>query len=124
MSTQEAQSDLQFVAAEYSATGEGLTWWVLITKAYPRDTDYSVKPDFNFTTGEYTPGKLKHTPAQIAVAEFKEIFGEFAGQMAEVWTKDAFLQYFGHLVPDAVWNMTERDPGNFQWYSQFHFNFS
>lgn len=124
MSTQQPQTNLQFVAGEYSATGEGITWWVLITRAYPKDTDYSVMPDFNFTTGEYFPGELTHTSAQIALSEFEEIFGEFASQMAEVWTEESFLQYFGHLVPDAVRNMLKSKSGDFQWYSQFHFNLS
>ena len=69
------------IASDYSATGEGRTVMVLITRARARrdekQNDFEVEP--SFTENGYNPGVEANTPEFRALREFTE---EFGGYMA------------------------------------------
>jgi hypothetical protein len=114
-----------YVASTYGATGEGLTVSLLITRAYPRrDRDYEVEPTWN--DNGYDPGKLKYPQEKVALLEFAEIFHPFWTDGAEVFEKEEFMRTFGHLVPEGIQKLVEGTdaPGNFQWNSHYHVNYS
>lgn len=115
--------------SDYSGTGEGRTMCVLITRAYPKQDDYKVQPDF--ATDEngkmvYVPGELKHSQTYIAGQEFKERFGEFYLEFAENLSKEDFLTRCGRLLPEMVLKLinSEDTPGNLYFAQEFHFNYS
>lgn len=125
-SVQKVERELYiYVASDYCATGEGRTVSLLITRAYPRKEDYLVEPRFDFETG-YHPGELKTTPSKIALREFYELFGDWYSHGAEVLTKEEFFHRYDCMTPVIVKNLINTDdpPGNFNWYTQGHYNFS
>lgn len=114
-----------YVASVYSATGEGLTITLLITRAYPRrDRDYKVEPSFD--DNGYNPGELKYPQEKVALLEFADIFHAFWAGGAEVMEKDQFMEQFGEFVPNRIKKIIESSdaPGNFQWNSHYHVNYS
>lgn len=118
--------EYQFLVNDYMATGEGRTICLLITRANPRAEDYETRG--RYKDGTWISGTLKvgYTPKVIAAREFAELFGGYMLQGAENVSKEAFIEKFKHLVPEAVINMVNSDdpPGNLHFYQQFHFNFS
>jgi len=114
-----------YVASAYSATGEGLTISLLITRAYPKSNrDYKVAPSFD--DSGYNPGELKYPMKRVALLEFAEIFDPFWAHGAEVLEKQDFFEKFEKFVPEQVKFLLDRDesPGNFSWNSQYHVNYS
>jgi hypothetical protein len=114
-----------YVASAYSATGEGVTISLLVTRAYPKSNrDYKVAPSFN--DSGYNPGELKYPMERVALLEFAEIFDPFWAQGAEVLEKQDFFEKFGKFVPEQVKSLLDRDesPGNFSWNSHYHVNYS
>lgn len=118
----------QYVVSDYSATGEGRTVMILITRALPRYdlADYEVEP--SFTEQGYDPGIEKTTPEERALREFSQEFGGYIAMGAEVLDRNEFFHRFGNHVPEYLYNMT--DPGSddsppgFHYKSEIHFNFS
>lgn len=118
----------QFVYSDYFGTGEGHTQCVLITRAYPKQTDYEIPPDFvTDETGRmvYVPGTLKYSQKYIAAREFKERF-DFHWQFAENLNRQEFLTKCDRLLPEMVLKLldSKEQPGNLYFAQQFHFNFS
>lgn len=118
----------QFLACDYFATGEGRTVSLLITRAYPHADDYETPGSYNSQTGEYAAPTLKkgHTAKVRAAREFKEKFGSWYLQGAENLPREQFLQkYSNHLPPyiDKILNDPEQ-PGNLNFSTQIHLNFS
>ena len=119
----------QYVASDYFGTGEGRTICVLITRAYPKQEDYDIPPDFKEDAEgklKYIPGVLKYSQKFIAAREFKERFGDFYINFAENLSKEEFFNRFGRLVPEMVVKLHsgEDTPGNFYFAQEFHFNYS
>lgn len=106
----------QFLAADYYATGEGRTVSVLITRAYPRASDYE----------DTFGGKLKKTPKEIAEREFVEEFGSYIAQGAEHLSRKDFYHKYGKYLPALVMKVLEHEeqPGNLHFVQSFHMNFS
>jgi hypothetical protein len=119
----------QYMFSDYYGTGEGRTMCVLITRAYPKQDDYEVAPDFvEDVEGklQYVPGVLKYSQKFIAAREFKERFGDFYVEFAENLSKEEFLTRCGRLLPDMVLKLVngEDTPGNLYFAQEFHFNYS
>jgi hypothetical protein len=116
-----------YVASVYSATGEGLTISLLVTRAYPKhNRDYKVAPSFDDTG--YNPGELKYPQEEVALLEFAEIFDPFWASGAEVMERDDFMKKFEKHIPERVKDLVSDDykdhPGNFSWNCHFHVNYS
>lgn len=118
----------QYVSADYSATGEGVTISLLITRAYHRSEDWIKRPEYIKEGDEWKliPGEEKYGPGLRAVREFAEVFDGFLAQGAEIHTHDEFMNKYGRYVPATVQDMilSTDGPGNLHWHQQFHFNFS
>lgn len=114
----------QFLACDYFATGEGRTIMLLITRAYPKQDDYDMRPEFNETG--YHPGVLANTAKFRAAREFGEEFGGYFLRGAENLPREEFLKRFGHHLPEYVQKMLtdSEQPGNMHFKQSFHFNFS
>lgn len=115
-----------YVVSDYTATGEGRTVMILITRARPRRGDYQIEP--SFTEQGYNPGVEKNTPQIRALREFAEQFDKFYARGAEVLDRNEFFHRFGNHVPEYLYKMTdpnsEDSPPGFHYKSQIHFNFS
>lgn len=119
----------QYLYSDYFGTGEGRTQCVLITRAYPKQDDYEVQPDFKEDVEgklTYVPGVLKHSQKYIAAREFKERFGDFHIRFAENLSQEELLAKCGRLLPEMVLKLinSEDKPGNLYFAQEFHFNFS
>lgn len=119
----------QFLVCDYFATGEGRTICLMITRAYPKQDDYEVPPDFKEDVeGKlvYVPGVLKHSQKLIAAREFGERFGSRLLQGAENLPRDEFLEKWGRFIPEPVLNLlnSEDQPGNLSFSQEFYFNYS
>jgi hypothetical protein len=118
----------QYVVSDYSATGEGRTVMILITRARPRLDlgDYEVEP--SFTEQEYNPGVEKTTPEQRAMREFSREFGGYMAMGAETLDRSEFFHRFGNHVPEYLYKLTDPEntdrPPGFNYKSQIHLNFS
>lgn len=117
----------QFIVCDYSATGEGMTKMIMITRAYPREDDYKTRGNYDYETGVYTPGVLKpnRTAKVRAAREFVEEFGAFCAQGAENLTRKEFFDHYDNYLPKFVKRMVESEdqPGNFHFVQKIHFNF-
>lgn len=117
-----------FVACHYYATGEGSTISLLITRAYPRHDDYEVPPETVYTDGKYhiNPGVVKVGPGFRAIRQFAETFDSFIARGAELYNYESFMAKYGHHLPEYMKkNLTSDDPpGNLNYFSQIHLNFS
>lgn len=119
---------LSFVASIYFGTGEGATVAMLITRAYPMPEDYKVQPSFD--NGEYIPGELVRTQDERALREFADTFGSWMAHGADVYTEEQFLERFDSYLPANVKTMIQnfhepgKTPGNFNWQSEYHVNYS
>jgi len=117
-----------YIVSDYSATGEGRTVSILITRAMPRRDldDYEVEP--SFTDNGFDPGIEKTTAEERARREFKETFGVFYAMGKETLDRNEFFHRFGNHVPEYLYKMTDPDgehtPPGFSYNSQIHFNFS
>lgn len=121
-------TDYVYLAIDYSATGEGHTKYLLVTRAYPRPDDYDVQPRFD-ADWKYIPGVLKSTPEQIATHEMLE-FGvdPYFIQGVESLTQDVFMQRYDQDIPEYIKKIigaagSDR-PGNFKYFSALHVNYS
>lgn len=115
---------LQFLVADYSATGEGRTIMILITRAYPLQDDYATQATFE--DGKFTPGILKkgHTAKVRAAREFAERFHGYYLPSAQNLPHDEFMAKWGHMIPEAVKKAVSSDAGNLNYHASFHLNFS
>lgn len=116
-----------FVESEYSATGEGLTVALLITRAYPRQDDWDVPPEYVYTEGkgEYHPGVIKNGPGFRALREFAEVHDGWMARGACLYSYEEFMKRRAAYIPRVVENMLKDSdqPGNFHWSTQIHLNF-
>ena len=117
-----------FVACHYYATGEGSTISLLITRAYPRQEDYDVPPETIYVDGKYTfnAGSIKNGPGFRAIRQFAETFDGFIARGAELYNYESFMAKYSHHLPDYMQkNLTsDEPPGNLNYFSQIHLNFS
>ena len=120
-----------FVVSDYSATGEGRTISILITRARPRRQDYEIEPKFDFANGKwtYTEGTLKYSREEIAVRSLKEKIDSYFHPCVDLLDKDQFLKSYRAFVPTAILDIVEeKDPRGhpfaFEWHSNYHFNYS
>jgi hypothetical protein len=116
----------QFLAADYSATGEGRTICLLITRAYPHKEDY-VRDSYFDEEGKFVfESETKNTAEYRAKREFVVRFGGFIAEGVEVLEREEFLTRFGRMLPDSVKHMLldSDHPGNMVFSQEFHFNFS
>jgi hypothetical protein len=114
---------LFFVIGSYGATGEGITVSMLVTKAYPKQSDFDPPPGYD-ENSKYRPGELKKSKEEIAIGEFEEIFGKFYSMNAQIVSQDDFFAMGKAWIPDAVKKSIESQPGNIKWFSQIHLNYS
>tara|TARA_R110000868_G_scaffold268433_1_gene527608 strand:- start:2208 stop:2597 length:390 start_codon:yes stop_codon:yes gene_type:complete len=127
-STQMSDELYQFLACDYSATGEGRTLCLLITRAYPHSDDYETHGGYN--DGVYTPPVMKagHSAKVRAAREFAEEFGGYYLQGAENLSREEFLKRFGNHLPPYTEKILNPEPGegpgNFNLKLQIHLNFS
>jgi hypothetical protein len=101
-------SRIYTVTADYGATGEGHTLMLLITRGYGSDDGPS-----------------------NALERFREIFGDYFAQGADV---EEGLQLNKHYVRDLVpestrlklmtWESSDDAPGGLEYFAQLHVNFS
>jgi len=116
----------QFLACDYSATGEGRTVMLLITRAYPRGEDYETPSDF--VDGKFVLGTLKNSAKFRAAREFIKEFGGYYAQGAENLSREEFLKRFGNHLPPYAEKILSPEPGegpgNFNLKLQIHMNFS
>lgn len=115
-----------FVACDYSATGEGRTICLLVTRAYPYTEDYVKQSWFDEEGKWHYEPETKNTPEERALREFTVKFGGWMRQGAEVLDRDEFLKRFSNLLSPVVINMlsTTSIPGNMNFSQEFHINFS
>jgi hypothetical protein len=117
-----------YVACDYSATGEGRSIMILITRANVRRDlgDYEVEPSFD--ENGYNPGVLKTTAEQRAMREFSEKFSSYFAMGAEVLDRNEFFHRYENHVPAYVYKLTdvngEHIPPGFNFYTSIHFNYS
>lgn len=120
----------QYIVSDYSATGEGRTIMILITRARPRRddkyNDYEVEP--SFTEDGFNPGVEKNTPEYRALREFAEQFDSFFAMGAEALDRNEFFHRFENHVPAYLYKMTDPEsvdnPPGFSYKSEIHFNYS
>ena len=119
------------VESEYFATGEGMTYMLMFTRAYPSQEDYEVKP--SFVTKEdgrmvFEEGKLKNTPEQIALKQFAEKFGSYFARGATAKEGLHFDSGSARLLvsPELQAKLKdwEKNAGGLEYYSSMHVNFS
>ncbi len=93
---------MQFVVADYFATGEGRTIMLLITKAYgPSD------------------------PETNAREQFAKLFGDYFAIGAEIITWEDMKKDYENFLPPAILKyMNNPDAPGFSWHTSFHFNYS
>lgn len=91
---------MQYIVSEYSATGEGRTVCILVTKAYPR---------------EGMSSKL------VAAKEFLEAFGDIT--YAENLCKDDFLKKYSRYLSPFLEKVLDSDAGNVYYTMKLHLNF-
>jgi hypothetical protein len=106
----------KILVSNYGATGEGETICILITRAYPMMSDY----DENHT--------LKNNAEFRAMREFGECFDEFYAKMYEFVEVEDLLKQYSSLLPPIVVKVlsdtSKNGPGNFNFFQQFHINYS
>lgn len=124
-----SESPFYFVASTYFGTGEGMTRAYLITYAYPRtDRDYAVEPRYDLDEGKFYPGELKYPREEVALLEFRELFGGFVGLGGEVLSQEEFFKRHHTVIPqniqDIITGPKSNWPGNFKWHSLIHMNYS
>ena len=116
----------QFVVCDYSATGEGRTLCLLITRAYPKGDDYETHGEL--VDGKFIPGTLKNSAKFRAAREFVEQFGGYYARGAENLSREEFLKRFGNHLPPYIDKMLNPEPGegpgNFNLKLQIHMNYS
>jgi len=101
-----------YIFSNYAATGEGQTISMLITKAFPHAGDFN--PD----------GSVKFSREELALREFKSIFGDFFSSGGKIVEEHEFFQEVGEFIPDPVKKLLQQKViGNFKWFSQIHVNF-
>ena len=117
-----------YVVADYSATGEGRSVSILITRALPQSSleDYETEP--RFTEDGFDPGVEANTAEFRAMREFREEFGGFYAMGAETLDRNEFFHCYGKHVPDYLYQITDPDskhtPASLYYKSQIHLNFS
>lgn len=115
-----------YAVIDYSATGEGRTVCLLITRAYPRKDDWEILP----SSENGWEGKLKGDSKEIVAREMRERAGDYFSIGTEHLDREEFLRRYGDWVPDVVKNMSDKNhsyilqPGNILFFQEFHFNYS
>lgn len=118
------------VSCEVYGTGEGMTYCILYTRAYPTASDYKEEPSFISTgdnTHQYNPGVLKNTGEERALSEFKEIFGDYFASSAEVSHGLSFESRSAKMLVSPAMQSRLLDwssAGNIKFHSMVHANFS
>lgn len=117
--------DLNYYAAiDYSATGEGRTLYLLITRANPSPDDWEDPPSLK----NGWSGTLATSKEKIVERGMSERVNPYYMIGVQHYTRDEFLKFYRSFVPQIVIDMSdpERDdqPFNLVYFQEFHFNFS
>ena len=103
----------KYVYINYGATGEGVTIFGLITRAYPYWNEEGIKVEDRDI---------------IALSEMERRVGKYFSTGSEILEKDEFIENMGTLMPEWVIEMINKKnneiPGNFIWFTEVHFNYS
>lgn len=122
-----SEDRFHYMFCDYMATGEGRTICLMICLPYPAPEDYEVEPRID-ENWQYVPGVLKSSREEIAARRFRKKFGDYFTIGIEHANREEFLKHWGKFVPESVQRLSdpeEKDPpGNLQWHTEFHFNFS
>jgi hypothetical protein len=117
----------QFIVSDYSATGEGRTVMILITRAYPKTDDYATESYFD-DVEKVCVRELKpnHTSKVRAGREFIEEFGGYYAGGAENLPQEDFLERFEHYIPEYVKHILDNTKNytNLHFKQTLHLNFS
>ena len=107
-----------YLVSDYSATGEGHTIMLMITRAFPRPEDYDRDSEDVMS--------LTKTPTEIAIKQFKNKYGEWFADGVEVLDRFEFFDRYGAYVPNLIQRMCDPDgdsyPPTFSWDSTLHIN--
>lgn len=91
-------SFFNYYAADYFATGEGRTIWIMIDRNYDKEQ---------------------------SLQDMKEFVGDYFEGSIEEYTEEDFLKWYKKLLPDSVKNMIEKKNVPMMRFKQeFHFNYS
>jgi hypothetical protein len=87
-----------FYAADYMASGEGRTIWIMIDRNYDKEQ---------------------------SLQDMKEFVGVYFEDSIEEYTEEDFLKWYKYLLPDSVKNMIEKKNVPVMCFKQeFHFNYA
>jgi hypothetical protein len=118
------------VTCEYAATGEGSTYCILFTRAWPSSDDFAVAPSFHTNhQGKriLDQGQLKCSQHELALEKFSKTFGAYYAIGATVYPglhfdNPAAQLLIGPTLQDKLiaW---EAKAGGFEYRSSMHVNF-
>jgi hypothetical protein len=87
-----------FYVADYLATGEGRTIWIMIDRNYDKEQ---------------------------SLQDMRDFVSDYFGVSIEEYTEEDFLKYYNSLLPGTVRNMIEKKNVPMMCFKQeFHFNYS
>lgn len=113
-----------YAAIDYSATGEGRTVFLMITRANPRPDDWKERP----SSENGWEGTLATSKEKIVERDMSERINPYYMIGVQHYTRDDFLKFYQSFVPQIVIDMSnpERNdqPFNLVYFQEFHFNFS
>lgn len=99
----ESKAEMQYVVAQYQATGEGITLLIMIKKSYPREIE-----------GEIRSSKF------VAAYDFAQRFGSHYIPYAQNLPKDEFMEQYGHWLPEPMKKNLEKEFGIISFSQEFH----
>jgi hypothetical protein len=99
--TNDPKEFYRFFVVDYFATGEGISYFLQISRNYSGgETDYELK-------------------------EFEEFIGDYYYYNIEEKTEEDFMREYAHIIPLYVVKAVERkDQPAFTWQSHVHVNYS
>ncbi len=113
-----------YAAIEYSATGEGITIFLMITRAKPIADDWAELP----SSQNGWKGTLAVSPEKIVEREMAKVVDPYFMVGIQHYTREKFLDFYRSYLPQIVIDMSnpENDyqPFNLHYFQEFHFNFS
>jgi hypothetical protein len=117
--------DLNYYAAiDYSATGEGRTLFLMITRGNPIAEDWEDPPSLK--NGWF--GTLAVPPEKIIEREMAKRVDSYFMRGVQHYSRDEFLNAYQFYIPQVVIDMSnpenENQPFNLIYFQEFHFNFS
>jgi hypothetical protein len=113
-----------YAAIDYSATGEGRTLYLLITRANPSPDDWEDPPSLK----NGWSGTLAVSSETIVKRQMAELVDSYYMAGIQYYTREEFLSSYQFYLPQVVVDMSNPDndhqPFNLHYFQEFHFNFS